>query len=184
MNEDEDNDAVATEDELENSETDAIYEDADHEQEEMQTLQTILEKIGKLEQRIDGFLGAEKEPEPEPEPELVTDKLPADPDEVKDDMLDPKATEDRIAKRVQDEFTAKQKAVDFIRPLVGTADHSARSSVDVWKYAATKLDLKGDAETAVKAFAKAKLQQRASVTQDSKPVSTVHKVNGKFQGAA
>ena len=148
----------------------------------MQTLQTILDKIGKLEKRIDGFLGAEKEPEPEPEPEPVTDELPAEPDKVKDDMLDPKATEDRIAKRVQDEFTAKAQAIEFIRPLVGTADHAARSSGEVWKYAAAKLDLKGDAETAVKAFAKAKTQQRASATQDSKPVSTVHKVNGKFQG--
>lgn len=187
MNED-DNDVVATEDEddLETSETDAVYEDAEHEQDEMQTLQAILEKINALapiaekfaalEERVNKFLGTESEPE------SVEDELPPDPDEVKDDMLDPKATEDRIAKRVQDELTAKQRAVEFVRPLVGTADHAARSSREVWKYAAAKLDLKGDAETAVKAFAKAKTQQRASATQDSKPVSTVHKVNGKFQG--
>jgi len=192
MNEDENDDIVPTEDEdeLETSETDAVYEDADHEQEEMQTLQTILTKIdvlvpmaerfAKLEERVNKFLGEEKEPEVEP----VEDELPADPEEVKEDMLDPKATEDRIATRVQAELSAKQSAVEFIRPLVGTADHSARSSGDVWKYAAAKLDLKGDAETAVKAFAKAKLQQRANATQDSKPVSTVHKVNGKFRGAA
>jgi len=187
MNED-DNDAVATEDEddLETSETDAVYEDAEHEQDEMQTLQAILEKINTLapmaekfaalEERVNKFLGAEAEPE------AVEDELPAEPDKAKEDMLAPKATEDRIAKRVQDEMTAKHRAVEFVRPLVGTADHAARSSGEVWKYAAAKLDLKGDAETAVKAFAKAKTQQRASATQDSKPVSTVHKVNGKFQG--
>ena len=187
MNE-EDNDEVATEDEddIETSETDTVYEDAEHEQDEMQTLQTILEKLNALapiaekftalEERVNKFLGAEAAPE------AVEDELPDNPDEVKDDMLDPKATEDRIAKRVQDEMTAKNRAVEFVRPLVGTADHTARSSGEVWKYAAAKLDLKGDAETAVKAFAKAKTQHRASATQDSKPVSTAHKVNGKFQG--
>jgi hypothetical protein len=188
---DDDNNEVATEDEgdQETSETDAVYEDAEHEQDEMQTLQAILakldtlapiaEKFAALEERVNKFLG---DAPADPEPEASTDELPAEPDKAKEKMLDPKATEDRIAKRVQDEFTAKQKTVDFIRPLVGTADHSARSSGEVWKYAASKLDLKGDAETAVKAFAKAKSQQRASATQDSKPVSTVHKVNGKFQG--
>lgn len=187
MNEDE-NDAVVTEDEddIETSETDAVYEDAEHAQEEMQTLQTILEKIdmmtpivekfAALEERVNKFLGDAQEPK------AATDELPAEPAEAQEDMSDPKATEDRIAKRVQDEFAAKQRAVDFVRPLVGTADHAARSSGDVWKYAAAKLDLKGDAETAVKAYAKAKSQQRASATQDSKPVSTVHKVNGRFQG--
>ena len=66
---DDDNNEVATEDEdnIETSETDAVYEDAEHEQEEMKTLQSILakldtlapiaEKFAALEERVNKFLG-------------------------------------------------------------------------------------------------------------------------------
>ena len=187
MNEDDEmkDDVVPTEDleEDEATETDAIYESKEHEQEEMQTLKSILDKIGALETRLNKFLGEEKkEPEHQAEAEPVEDEAPTDIEEAKEEMLDTKATEDRIAKRIEAEFREKQAAIEFIKPLVGTADHSARSSVEVWQYAANKLDLKGEAKTAVKAYAKAKLQARKMATQDSKPIAVTHKYNGKFTG--
>lgn len=190
MNEEEMNDAVPTEDIEEASETDANYESEEHAEKEMQTLQSILESVNRIsdrqtqiEEKLAKFFGEEtKEPEHQEEVEPVEDEMPTDTEEVKEEMLDTKATEDRIAKHIQAEFTAKQRAVEFVKPLVGTADHSARSSKEVWQYAASKLELTGDAETAVKAYAKAKSQARATVTQDSKPIPATHKHNGRFTG--
>jgi len=80
------------------------------------------------------------------------------------------AVQDETVKRVTEEIKLKDELVKLASPLVGTFDHAAMTSADVAKYAADKLGLTGDAETALRTVAKfGKHAQMA--TQDSKAPS-------------
>jgi hypothetical protein len=65
-------------------------------------------------------------------------------------------------------MVAKDELVKLSAPLVGTFDHSAMSSTEVAVYAAEKLNLSGDPETALRAYAKG-LSIKSTATQDAAP---------------
>ena len=83
-----------------------------------------------------------------------------------------KETQDAAVKEV----ALKAELVGIASPLVGTFDHSALTAASVAKYAADKLALTGDPETALRAYAKA-AGTKQTVTLDNAPAgSTIIKV--------
>ena len=87
-----------------------------------------------------------------------------------------KETQDAAIKKGIADIALKVELAGIAAPLVGTFDHAAMSAADVAKYAADKLELTGDPETALRAYAKA-TGTKTTVTLDHAPAdATIIKV--------
>ena len=135
------------------------------------TIQSLSEKVDKLAAMVEAMHGKA------PEPEVTTDAEPtcdaeADDEDDKDDDKKVETT-DSIAKRVRQDIAKAGELYKLAQPLVGTFDHSGKSAKEIADYAAKKLNLTGDSETALRAFAKGKAQAKAKATQDAAPVKPI-----------
>ena len=79
-----------------------------------------------------------------------------------------KETQDAAIKKGIADIALKAELVGIAAPLVGTFDHAAMTATDVAKYAADKLELTGDPETALRTYAKA-IGTKTTVTLDHAP---------------
>jgi hypothetical protein len=161
---DDDKDAVPTEDiddsmpEEEIPEQQAAEEQVDVQQ--AATIQSLSDKVDKLAAMVEAMHG--KAPEPEP----TTDEFPPEKDD--EDKKDKVETTDAIAKRVRTDIVKAEQLYKIAQPLVGTFDHSGKTAKEIADYAAKKLNLTGDSETALLAYAKGKQQAKVKATQDAK----------------
>ena len=132
------------------------------------TIQSLSDKVDKLAAMVEAMHGKA------PEPEATTDEFPPEKDEEDEkdeDKKDKVETTDSIAKRVRLDIAKAGELYKLAQPLVGTFDHSGKSAKEIADYAAGKLGLKGDSETALRAFAHGKKQAKVKATQDAAPTA-------------
>ena len=119
------------------------------------------EKVKTEDEKNDGDeTEAEKKAREEAEEKKATE-------DAKAMALKVQAVQDEAVKRVTAEIHLKDELVKLASPLVGTFDHAAMTSTDVAKYAAAKLGLTGDAETALRTASKFSAKGHVA-TQDAK----------------
>jgi len=124
------------------------------------TIQSLSDKVDKLAAMVEAMHGKA------PEVEATTDEFPPDKDDEDEKKVE---TTDSIAKRVRTDIAKAGELYKLAQPLVGTFDHSGKSAKEIADYAAGKLGLKGDSETALRAFAHGKKQAKVQATQDAAP---------------
>jgi hypothetical protein len=126
------------------------------------TIQSLSDKVDKLAAMVEAMHGKA------PEPEATTDEFPPEKDDEDEKKVE---TTDSIAKRVRLDIAKADELYKLAQPLVGTFDHSGKSAKEVADYAAGKLGLSGDSETALRAFVIGKQQAKAKATQDAAPTA-------------
>lgn len=151
-------------------------------------IKTMDEQSKKIDEQAQALTAIKKTmDEAEAESEEKDDEKKEDETDDKEVEADEKkATEDAAAKvaalviATQDaavkQILLKDELVKIASPLVGTFDHSAMTAEQVAKYAADKLNLSGDPETALRTYAKV-IGTKQTVTLDNAPADkTVIKI--------
>jgi hypothetical protein len=131
------------------------------------TMDAQAELIAGLRKTMDDEAEAKKA-EAEEEKEGEADKEKKATEDATAIALKVIATQDEIAKKVTSEIILKDELVKLSSPLVGTFDHSAMTASCVAVYAAEKLKLSGDPETALRAYAIG-LGAKPTATLDNAP---------------
>jgi uncharacterized protein len=143
-----------------------LEESQQHEQQEMITLHGLAQQVAELKDLVLKMHGISSEPEKTEDEFTPSDDNDEDSEEKQKPTMDAKA----IARQVQAEISKKAELFALVKPLIGTFDHSAMTSKDVAKYAAKKLGLAGEPETAIRAYSQGLKKAQVKATQDSQPV--------------
>jgi hypothetical protein len=130
---------------------------------EMHSLASLSAKIDALTSIVTALQNGAVATEDEEDEEKGDDEDDKEGDDEKKPTFDSAA----ILKMVNEESTKKAELLALAKQChIGTFDSAAMSSIDVAKYAADKLKLTGDSETALRAYAKA--SAKVTATQDAK----------------
>lgn len=130
------------------------------------TIQSLSEKVDALQAMVEAKFAAMQgapaqsvaETEDEDDPEEYADD--EDEDEDKKPMISTEDGAARMSALAIQMTAAHAAAVAVVKPLVQYDWAKLPSAKEVWQYAARKLDLRGDAETAVRTYAM--MQSRAA----------------------